>query len=329
MTIPIGYQLAKSYESGELFGWAGRDNPKLVKSAFDLLAGEFRRFAISGQTLATENRKTFLTDVVKLVTGGNFVDTQLTGDCVSFGGKHATEIVTCTQIAGMAVSQSEVSIGDFIAAARIRFRRIFAPYYYGTGRVYEGGGRLGNQAGSLGSWMYAAAKKYGALFEDENGVPRYSKQIADDWGNNRSTLDNWRPTASAYPIKSGAPIRTWSELCGATHNGYATTTASSLGYSMEPSSDGFHRQTTRWDHQMCFVGVDETYREQYALLMNQWGDVHGRLKDFQTGEALPPCILRIRRSDAEKHLNQGECYAYSSFQGFPEQRLDKALFMLL
>lgn len=328
----IGYEIAKAYEKGELFGWAERTNPGISKTAFNMLSGHFSPFRISGQTRDASPRKTFLTDIVKLVAGIDLLDTQQTGDCVSFGGKHASEIVTCTQIAGLAVAQAgqdTAMLSEIFKSSRLKFRRIFAPYYYGTSRIYQGGGRLGRQPGSLGSWMFAAAKLYGALFEDENGVPKYSKQIADDWGYDNQYIDKWRSIASAYPVRSGGKISKWSDLCASIHNGYPVTTASGFGYSMEPGRNGFHIQNTRWDHQMCFVGVDETHREPYALLLNQWGDVHGHMEDFETGDRLPPGILRIYRSDAEKHLKYGENYAYSSFDGFPEQRIDKSLFMML
>jgi hypothetical protein len=102
---------------------------------------------------------------------------------------------------------------------------------------------------------------------------------------------------------------------------------------MEASSDGFHRQTTEWGHQMCFIGVDETYKngnEPYALLLNSWGDVHGELKDFADSSIkLPQGVLRIRRSDAEKHIRAGETFAYSNFDGFPAQKLDKSRFLMI
>lgn len=327
----IGYELAKAYEKGELNGWEGGRNPQLVKSAFNLLAGEFKTFRIAGQTRATTGRKTFLSDCVRAVLGKDVsIGPQETGDCVSWGAKHATEILTCTQIVGLAAKQGDIkAMKDFIATARAKWRPVFAPYYYGTGRVYEGRGQLRGQAGSLGSWMFAAAKKYGTLFEDLAGVPKYSGQIANLWGDDKATLDKWRDKAGDYVIKAGGQITSWDDLCGAVHNGYPVTTASSYGYSMEPGRDGFHIQNTRWDHQMLFFGVDETWDEPYALVYNQWGDVHGHLKDFQTGEPLPEGILRIRRADAEKHLNRGECFVYSGFEAYPEQELDKALFMLI
>jgi hypothetical protein len=54
-----------------------------------------------------------------------------------------------------------------------------------------------------------------------------------------------------------------------------------------------------------------------------------QLKDFDTGVDLPIGVLRVRRKDAEKHIRAGETFAFSNFEGFPEQLLNKALFMLV
>ena len=98
---------------------------------------------------------------------------------------------------------------------------------------------------------------------------------------------------------------------------------------MTPANDGFHRQTDNWGHQMCFIGVDDRADDPYAIIVNSWGDVHGELKDFNTGESLPLATLRVRKKDAEKHLRANETFAYSNFDGFQEQLIDKKLFMLI
>lgn len=323
-------EIAKAYISGELCGWAGSRNPRLVESAFNLLAGEFREFNIFGQTRTTSGRKTFISDVVRAVLGTDLpCYPQETGDCTSFGMKHVIEMLSCCQIAGKALAQAELSVKEYITAARLKWRPVFAPYYYGTSRVYEGGGQLRGQQGSLGSWVFAAAKKYGSLFEDTKDVPRYSGQVANQWGDDKQILDRWRPVAGDYLVTSGAPIRDWDSLCESIHNFYPVTTASNIGYSMEAGRDGFHIQNTTWPHQMMIYGIDQTYREEYGLILNNWGDVHGHLTDFQTGDKIPEGTLRVRRADIEKHLRSGENYSVSHFNGFPEQQLEKALFLLI
>lgn len=325
----MNYQIAKDYARDTLRGWADTSQPGLAKRQFNLLADNFCKFQIAGQTRETTGRKTFLFDVVKAVLGRHIpVYTQAVGDCVAWGMRNSIEYLTCTQIAGLAAAQSELSFGEFVQAARLKWRPIFAPYYYGTGRVYIGNNSLRGD-GSLGSWMIEAVKRFGTLFEDQTGVPKYSADIARLFGRDKASLDKWLSIADDYPVKSSARINSWEEYCQAIHNGYPPTIASNIGYSMESGRDGFHVQNAAWSHQMCGVGVDETHREPYGLILNQWGDVHGELKDFETGEKLPPGMIRAKRADIEKHIRYGEVYAPSGFQGFPEQRLDKSLFMLL
>lgn len=323
-------QIAKDYTNGTLIGWGEIRQPGLVKSQFNLLKGSFK--SLSFPTVS--NRKTMLYQLTRLVLGKDTDNyAQEIGDCVSQGAKNATEYLTCAQIAANAQHMRETGqdYQTFLRNARIQFRKVFPPYYYGTGRVYVGGGRLGNDDGSLGSWMAEAVMKYGTLFSDEPNVPSYSGDVAKSWGDPdpRKDLDKFKETAKAYPVKSAALITTWDELVGAIANLYPCTTASNVGYDMEPSSDGFHRQTESWAHQMCFIGVDDNDRDPYAILLNSWGAVHGNLKDFDTGEDLPVGVLRVRRKDVEKHLREQETFAYSQFDGFPAQDLDKSLFMLV
>ena len=336
----IGYDIAKGYEKGELCGWLEKRKPGIAKEQFDLLdsRGVFAQLHIRGQTMPTAGRKMMLYSLARKVLGKDTLNyPQQIGDCVSFGAKNATEYVTCTQILAKAQAihgDDVAAVAAYVAAARIKFRPIFPPYYYGTGRVYVGGGQMGNQEGSLGSWMAEAVQKYGALFSDEPGVPAYSGKVAAAWGdpNPGPDLDKWKDFASGYPVKAVAQVKSWDDLVKAITNGYPCPTASNVGYDMEASSDGFHRQTTDWGHQMCIIGVDETYQngnEPYGIILNNWGDVHGHLKDFDNGEDLPVGVIRARRTDIEKHIAAGETYAYSAFQGFPEQQLDKQLFMLV
>lgn len=315
--------LARAYENREIIGWEEVRQPGIAKAAFDMLnaKGVFSRFTLDPR--ASAGKKMFLHWVMCKVFGCKTAVPdyypQEIGDCVSFGAKHGTEITSGIEI--------------FQNGEREKWRPVHPSYYYGTGRIYVGGGQLGNDDGSLGSWMAEAVMKYGTLFADEPGVPKYSGALAKSWGYRAANgIDKWKPTAQNFPIKAAALIRSWDELVAAINNGYACPTASDVGYNMEPSSDGFHRQTTNWGHQMCFIGVDDSYKngeEPYALMLNNWGDCHGNLKDFETGDPIPPGILRIRRKDAEKHIRAGETFAYSNFQGFPEQKLDKALFMMI
>jgi hypothetical protein len=319
-----GYEMARAYERNVIVGWHEFIEPGSVARSWELIKGSFLSFGIQGQTQATGNRKVFLHQLTwKLfpeVRNSRFAVPdyypQEIGDCVSFGARHGTMLLSLADI--------------LLRGDREKFRPVFSPYYYGTGRIYVGHSG-GYSDGSLGSWMAEAVMKYGTLFSDEAGVPKYSGQIAKSWGAYaQNGIDKFKPVASKYLVKSAAKITTWDDLVASLVNGYPVPTASNIGYSMEPSNDGFHRQTTNWNHQMCIIGVDETYNDDhYGLILNNWGDCHGHMKDFQTGEDLPIGILRVRRKDIEKHLAQQECFAYSQFDGFPEQPIERSLFKFL
>jgi hypothetical protein len=281
-----------------------------------LLKGDFKDFNIFGATRSTKGGKTMLYEVVRKLLGKDTENyAQEIGDCVAFGAKNACEYLMATE---------KLMKGD-----REAFNSVFPPYLYGTGRVLIGGGQLDGDDGSLGSWMADAIIKYGVLRSSFGGVPAYSGRVAKKWGDSPGPDKKFVEEGKLHPVKSAALIKSWDDLVAAISNGYPCTTASDVGYSMTPSSDGFHRQNDNWGHQMCFIGVDDNAKDPYAIILNSWADAHGQLKDFDTGVDLPIGVLRVRRKDAEKHIRAGETFAYSNFEGFPEQLIDKALFMLV
>jgi hypothetical protein len=183
--------------------------------------------------------------------------------------------------------------------------------------------------GSSGSWMADAVIKYGALAREEQGVPAYSGRVAHQWGDTPGPPKNFIDIAKEHPVKSAAKIGGWDDLVSAVCNGYPCTVASNQGFNMEASSDGFHSPRGTWSHQMCIVGVDDEYNDPYAIILNNWGDVHGRLKDFNNNEDLPMGVLRVRKKTIERMIGADETFAYSNFDGFPEQPIEKELFKLI
>lgn len=286
-----------------LFGWAGREE---AEREWDRLGAGFPRFFIANASRPTANRTARLWDLVRKVLGHDTPNyPQKTGDCVSFGAKNAVEYVEC----------AEIVRGDLE-----EFRPAFPPYLYATGRVLVGGGRMKGRAGSVGSWMAKAVVEHGVLRSDLPGVPAYSGALADRWGNGdgfRKFLDEGR----RHPVRSTARIKDWDALVAAIVNGYPCTIASNAGFAMKPKGDGFHVRRGSWPHQMCVVAASDDSRRPWAGLLNSWGDVHGRLTDFETGEPWPTGTLRISRDALEGMLRTGECFAYSQFDGFPQQDL--------
>lgn len=306
--------IAELYANGTA-GWPGKE---VADQAWDVVKGDsaFKKFMLSAPRGVG---KLFLYDVTRKVLGKDTPNyPQQIGDCVSFGAKNANEYLQCCEILMHGDAES--------------FRPIFAPYFYGTGRVFIGGGQLGNGDGSLGSWQAAAVVKYGALASDEPGVPAYSGTIAKAWGgpSGKSHLDKWVPTGQKHIIKSAAPIASWSQLLAAITNGYPVTIASTQGFEMNPRSDGFHYPSGEWAHQMTIIGIDDEWASPYVLVLNSWGDVHGQLVDFYDKTTkLPVGVLRVKKNVIEYMMSSGEAFAYSNFQGFPSQDLPQALFKLV
>jgi hypothetical protein len=69
--------------------------------------------------------------------------------------------------------------------------------------------------------------------------------------------------------------------------------------------------------------------EPHALIANSWGDVHGGIKHFATGEDLPRGTIRAKKSTVEKMIGQGDSFLISQFDGFPSQDIPKALFKIV
>ena len=199
--------------------------------------------------------------------------------------------------------------------------------------MLAGGGRLRGRAGSLGSWQAAAVKEFGVLRTDAPGVPAYSGAIANAWGDDQETRSrragdpasgfrDFLGLAADHPVGAAARVRTWEEVTAAVANGSPVTIASDAGFTMTVGRDGYHERRGRWPHQMCVVAARDDPAKPWAALLNSWGDAHGRLTDWATGEPWPVGTLRVRREALEEMLRTGEAYAYAAFAGFPPRRLD-------
>jgi hypothetical protein len=237
---------------------------------------------------------------------------QLIGDCVSWGMKHASEYLSCCDI--LVRNDAE------------EFHEIFSPYIYGISRYQIGGGRMGGD-GSLGSWAAAGVMKYGVIFADKDNCPSYSKDVARLWGS-KGPPSEFIPIGKKFLVKSAAKVTTWEKLIEGLANGYSCTVASNQGFSMKPDDKGFHQAEGSWAHQMCIYDYCLT-PEPHALIANSWGDVHGGIKHFATGEDLPKGTIRAKKSTVEKMLGQGDSFLISQFDGFPSQDIPKALFKIV
>jgi len=241
---------------------------------------------------------------------------QQEGSCVAFGAKNAGEYLQCVEI---------------LAGDREKFHNLFPPYMYGTGRVYVGGGRIPGD-GSFGNWQMVACAKYGFLRSDENGVPEYPRgrpanpTLGQVWGKDDRIWKKFVDTADDHTVTDKPRLRSLEGLCRMLVAGYPCTIASDQGFTMQPDSRGLHRPSGTWYHQMTFIGCIHHNGKTYFVILNSWGDVHGEVRDPETGEVLPKGVLLVEADRSiERMVASGECYPYSNFQGFPDNSdpLDK------
>jgi hypothetical protein len=298
--------------NGDESGWFGEE---VAAEQWPVMqeAANFVEFDLFGDVQAPKYSENYR--VAQRVIGrsiGVASSVQVFGDCVSLGMKHAVEYLACCDI--------------LMRKDAEEFHHIFAPYIYGVSRVQIGGGRLSGD-GSLGSWAAAGVMKYGVIFANKNETPVYSKEVAKKWGAN-GPPSSYLAIGKNYLVQSAAKVKSWDQLIAGLANGYSCTVASNQGFTMKPDKDGFHQADGQWMHQMCIYDycLDP---DPHVLIANSWGDVHGTLKHFATGETLPAGTIRAKKSVIERMIGQGDTFLVSQYNGFPTQDIPAALFKLV
>jgi len=254
-----------------LMGWRGIDEERRDRDALygDGLLANFSDLSLEDEDKLKE-KYIPIWDLQRELFGGKLIPThrQETGDCVAEGATGTCQELTVWQITQEHKEQ--------------RYRPIFSPYYYATGRNQILGGMSG--AGSTGAAMAKAINKYGTLFSDDEGVPKYSGALADKWGHRRNAGPIEQAEYAEFAkIAHDNPanfvrLTTVEEIARAILSGIFPTIASSRGFKMKCREEkGFHCfvPSGTWMHQMRFSAV--MYDPFFAFYrMNTWGpDAHG------------------------------------------------------
>lgn len=250
----------------------------------------------------------YLWEFAKQVNGGEHLPTfyQQTGDCVSMGAANGVNYLQATQIA--------------VHGLIHEFRPAYQPWIYGVSRtaVDLGNKRLGRSAGSVGGWAVGALKLYGMLPADTEGLPAYSGKIANEWGF-KGPPSQWFDKAAESKLLSYAKVSSYEDVRDAIANGYPVTVASNRGFQMKQKLSGGKMvgiPSGTWNHQMCFIGVDDVSGHVYCL--NSWGaNAHSTPAN---GE--PPGGFWVDKRTVNQMVSQGDSYALSLFEGFPYRPLD-------
>lgn len=289
------------YEQGGR-GWHGAesDNARFAKLEAD---GNFRFYRAANLNLGEATKRFSVNWRTEKTVFGKFLENipQEIGDCTSWGGRNG--LITT-------------------GASNILVRRLkeimklpFPPYIYGCTRVQvENNGAINRGGdGANPADVAVALMKYGTVYTDDLGVPAYSGAVAKDYGRNGPPKEQLE-MAKDNLVKSAVRVKTFEDALWQAVNGYGMFIGADFGYQMMPDKDGFHRPGRVWSHQMELLDVDDEWSTPFVLIRNSWGDAHGRLKDFRTGEDLPPGVLRVRKSDFLDHLAASCTYALCQYE---------------
>lgn len=303
--------LIKDYQQGNISGWMGEDYAEYEWKLLNK-SPSFKKIQL--QAKPNSSRRMMLFDITRAILGKDTHNyPRQIQDCGAFAAKDAAEYLQCINI---------------FTKKTGTFKPVFVPYFHGIARSYSGLCKLGTQQGSLNVWMADSIVKYGFLPSFENGIPPYNSHIARAWGDpdGKIELDKAVKYAKLDLVKAAGKVLNWKYLVTAICNGYPVTIASNQGFKMKPDNKGFHRGRGKWGgHHLCIVGIDDECNEPHAILLNSIGDAHGILKDFVTKKELPVGTLRVEKALVENMIKNGEAFAFSNFQGFVTQELNKGL----
>lgn len=302
----------------KLSGWVPPEQRSYeVAKQHDILLSSTRVMSAAGANIAGsgEGKVVLLHKILEEVHGSFPVNRQTIGDCVSHGWCKGIEVLTAVEIAMK--GENEEWPGKLQATE----------WVYGTSRVIQGGGRLGNGDGSLGSWAAAAVKENGTLLRDVyDGIDltRYSGKRAKDFGY-RGLPTQLEKIADEHPVQTCALVTSYEEARDAIANGYPVPVCSNQGFSDKRDSDGFAKPSGSWDHCMLFVSVDDEYKRPGLLCVNSWGTdwISGSLRHGQ-----PEGSFWVDAETVDRMLRGRDSYAISNFKGYPARSLDYNLWTL-
>lgn len=221
------------------------------------------------------------------------------GTCVSRGAKGSVDTIQCVQIA--------------LRNMPFDFKLTSHAYIYGTCR--EHGGMLSNEDGAVGAWAAWSVSNDGVVANEDVGDSDTKDDLAVKWGRNK-VPDDIKQLGRKHLIKRVAKASSFDEVRDAICNGYTVTVASNAGFQMTRDSRGVCRRQGSWSHQMRYSGFRDDI--DAVLCCQSWGP----------GVPSGPCVLGqpdysfwVLRSDAESQIREGDTWIFSTFDGWPAQKL--------
>ena len=299
-------------------GWLAPEDRTPAQFALDeAIKSSIPQLEIIG--IQADVEKMVLWDFSKKVNDNKHFPTfyQQTGSCVGNGGGQAIWYLS---------AMDNSRLGRNISPK--------TPFYllpYGRSRYYSG--FRGQGSGSWGSAFAKAVKEDGILAYDTKNLPAINLEGGLNWGKSTELVwsdggrigEDWLKLSRQFPVQSTSICKSTNDVWNALANGYPCTIASSWGGQMRPSTQGgsapvlLNRKVTRWDHQMCIIGIwKHPTLGRIFLILNSWGpDAHGVPPDGS-----PPGSFWVLEDDIDFIVKQNDTFAFSQFVGFPSQRPD-------
>ena len=286
------------------FGWLGRE---AAREAIKQLGPQVKQAEFGAEQIeGSKGKRVYLWHFTRAVLGG--ADTpnypQQIGDCVSFGAKNGVEYLQAVQI---------------VVTGKGQWHPVFPPYIYGISRVQIGGDGGGGD-GSVGAWAAEGVRQYGVLRADFEGVPKYSGSVASQWGRRPGPPAKFIPEGKLHLVKTVAQVKTYAAARAAIVNGYPVTVASNRGFDRTKFDENgrlWGVPVGSWAHQMCFVGVDDNPARPGLYCLNSWGE-----NAFPVSrDGAPKGGFWVDAKVAEKDMLSDDAWAFSSFDGFPANKL--------
>lgn len=290
-------------------GW----NERLAKENFRLYGDNIPVFQLIGET-PHDLKRVVMWDFLKVVNNGKFLPNiaQLIGDCTSWGTKKPIDHIAAYQIV--------------VEGKKEQWKECSSLYNYGVSRVLIGGQRGSYEDGSIGEWCSKGVVKFGVCNLDHPKLPKYDSQSAKKYGAEGPPKE-LQDVGVNHLIKTSALVRNVDEAVKALLNGYCINVCSNRGFQMTGVADKgklWGRPSGTWNHSMSWVGVDLDSSRPGIYNLNSWGEnAHGSPVDDS-----PPGGFWIDLEVADYMIKQNDTYVYSQFEGYPAQKIDKALFML-
>lgn len=296
-----------------MFGWIPHENrtAQQQNKHADIVT-EVGEFQLIRQTRSTERVRVVLWDYVKKILGKHLITLlQETGSCVANGAWNGVMYLMYMEI--VRLGESEM------------VKIIFLPYHYGRGRFYAG--IYGRGEGSTGSGQSKAVTE-GVLAQDaiadlpkpieKNGALTWTGRVEMEWSDGARIPSSTIEIAKHNPVKSTALVTSYQKVRDAIANGYPVTVASNQGFQGRFVADKgkmWGGPGGQWAHQMCFIGVDDDPARPGCYCLNSWGpDAHPAPIDDA-----PPGGFWVDADVVDRMVRQGDSFAYSQFDGFPEQ----------